>query len=103
MDKLPLTSLLVLSAGVVFVLHLDDALPQVLQPEALRRRPVDVDHLVGQGLAGLGLRELLQQLLDHVKLAPEEGVLVVCTGQRILHPPVNVLRENILDMHLRFV
>ena len=79
-DQSELTCLLVLSAGVILVLHLDDALPQVLQPESLWRRPIDVDHLVSQRLARLGLREFLQQLLDHIKLAPEERVLVVRAG-----------------------
>ena len=96
-DQSELTCLLVLGAGVVLVLHLDDALPQVLKPESLGRGTVDVNHLVGQRLAGLGLRELLQQLLDHIKLAPEEGILVVCTGQRILHQGVNVFKEASLQ------
>ena len=98
-DQSQLTCLLVLSAGVVLVLHLDDALPQVLQPKPLWRRPIDVDHLVSQRLARLGLREALQQLPDHVKLAPEEGVLVVGAGQRILNTGVNIFKKKNIQVY----
>ena len=37
---------------------------------------MSVSHLVSMHLAGLGLRELVQQLLDDIEIAVEEGALV---------------------------
>ena len=69
LDQSGLTCLLILGAGIILVLHLDDALPEVLHPESLWWRSIDVDHLVSQRLAGPGLRELLKQLLDQSEIS----------------------------------
>ena len=72
----------------------NDALPQVLDAGSLRWGSADVDHLVSEDLALLTGRHLGQQVLDHVKLSHQSGVLVVLALGQLLESLGENMYEN---------
>ena len=68
-------SLFVFCASIVFVFHLNDALPEILKSKSLWRWSIDINHLVCQDFARFGFRKLFQQLFDDIKFSSKEWIL----------------------------